>query len=134
MPSIKPPSESSEQVALFSWAALAHGKYPELRKLYAIPNGGLRGKATAGKLKAEGVKRGRPDIALDVARGEYHGLRIEMKRRAVKGFKSGVLSEEQRGCISDLESDGYCALVAYGWEEAKDFLIEYLGFGPYKQA
>lgn len=60
-------SESQEQIALFQWANLAVGTMPDLCMLYHIPNGGLRTKATAARLKKEGVKAGYPDIGLDVA-------------------------------------------------------------------
>ena len=60
-------SEHLHQKALFEWADRMEGAWPELRLMYAIPNGGLRTKAQAGKLKAEGVKPGVPDIHLPVA-------------------------------------------------------------------
>ena len=75
-------TEESHQTALFAWAALHANECPQLRLLLAIPNGGLRNKVTAGKLKAQGVKAGVPDIFLPVARGRYHGLWIEMKEGA----------------------------------------------------
>ena len=55
-------SESQEQKALFQWAGLAEQKYPELKLLHHIPNGGIRDIRTAANLKKEGVKRGVPDI------------------------------------------------------------------------
>lgn len=47
--------EHTEQTALFSRLALYEGKYPELRWIFAIPNGGHRHIAVAAKMKAEGV-------------------------------------------------------------------------------
>lgn len=75
------PTEAQEQMTLFSWAAMQSGKYPELNLLYHVPNGGSRHKAEAGRLRAEGVKAGVPDLCLPVARGQYHGLYIELKRQ-----------------------------------------------------
>lgn len=40
-------SESQEQKALFQWAGLAEQKYPELKLLHHIPNGGIRDIRTA---------------------------------------------------------------------------------------
>ena len=57
-------SEHQEQVALFRWAEFAIARWPELALMYAIPNGGHRHKAVAAGLKAEGVKRGVPDVCL----------------------------------------------------------------------
>ena len=47
--------EESEQIAIMQWAELARGKYPALKWLHHIPNGGQRSKATAARLKAAGV-------------------------------------------------------------------------------
>ena len=41
------PTEAQEQMTLFSWAAMQSGKYPELKLLYHVPNGGSRIKAEA---------------------------------------------------------------------------------------
>ena len=69
-------SEDGHQVVLFQWAALAKGKYPELAWLYAVPNGGLRSKAVAGKLKAEGTRRGVPDYLWPQRSGQHVGLGV----------------------------------------------------------
>ena len=126
-------SEDGHQVVLFQWAALAKGKYPELAWLYAVPNGGLRSKAVAGKLKAQGVKSGVPDIQLDVARQGFHGLRIELKAPEVKAAPGitkrkppGRTSTEQDAWLEQLRSQGYRAEVAYGWPDAMEILVDYL--------
>jgi hypothetical protein len=49
-------SEHDQQVALFTWANQNLDRYPVLRWMFAVPNGGHRHPAVAGKLKAEGVK------------------------------------------------------------------------------
>lgn len=116
------PTEFDEQKWLLQWAELAQGKYPELQMLYAIPNGGyLLSKAAAGKLKAAGLKKGVPDLSLDVARGSYHGLRIEMKRTV-----GGQVSFEQKVWQMRLQAQGYHVVVCKGWEAARDVLIRYL--------
>ena len=74
------PYETLEQQALFDWAKISG--IPDLDLLHAIPNGGHRNKATAGRLKAEGVKRGVPDISC--GRVEYTLLlyiRTETQKR-----------------------------------------------------
>lgn len=74
------PTESEEQQTLFRWAAMQCGKYPELALMFHIPNEGKRSWMTGGRMKAEGLKSGVPDIFLPVPRGEFHGLFVEMKR------------------------------------------------------
>lgn len=116
-----PPTEHAEQCALMDWAQMAYGKHPELRWLYAIPNGGFRAMSTAVKLKAEGVKKGVPDLHLPVARGGFHSLYIEMKRT-----KRGRLDPEQADCIAFLREQGHRVEVCKGWVQAKDVLLDYL--------
>lgn len=114
-------SEDAHQLALFCWCALNITEYPELRWLYHIPNGGSRDKREAAKLKAMGVKPGVSDLCLPVKRGAYSGLYIELKK-----LKGGKVSPEQREWLDHLRSQGFGAMVCYGWIEARDVLIEYL--------
>lgn len=51
-------SEDTEQIQVMEWAAAALCRYPELKWLYHIPNGGTRDSREAIKLKRMGVKRG----------------------------------------------------------------------------
>lgn len=117
----KTASEHQEQAALFAWAQLAQGRWPELSLLYAIPNGGKRSLATASLLKAEGVKPGVPDIFLPVARGGYHGMYIELKRE-----KGGRVSVVQQICLEALKKQGYRCAVCHGWESARTEIEQYL--------
>lgn len=113
--------ESEHQQALFQWAHLREKTMPELSLLFHIPNGGKRDRATAARLKAEGVKPGIPDIMLPVARGSYHGLWIELKA------DHGKPSVEQICYIEELRRQGYCALLCYGWQVAREEIEQYLG-------
>src|SRR5258705_2513503 len=72
-------TEHGAQAVIFCWAALNLQKYPELKWLFAVPNGGARDKRTGASLKAEGVKPGIPDMCLLVKRGQYAALWIELK-------------------------------------------------------
>lgn len=112
--------EDNEQITLLRWTIFASGKYPELRLLFHIPNGGLRGKAEAARFKAMGVKSGVPDLFLPVARSGAHGLFIEMKA------SGGRVSPNQKEWISELEKQGYSAAVCFGWDEARGVLEKYL--------
>ena len=115
------PTEEEEQAAVMEWTALMAKQHPELRLLFHIPNGSDRHPAVAAKLKRQGVKPGVPDLFLPVARGGFHGLWIEMKRR-----KGGRVSDEQKQWIADLEGEMYRCCVAHGAEEACDMLYRYL--------
>lgn len=96
------PTEAQEQITLMNWAAMQSGKYPELKLLYHVPNGGSRNKAEAGRLRAEGVKAGVPDLCLPVPRGGYHGLYIELKRQ-----RGGRASDNQVEWLDALSKQGY---------------------------
>lgn len=126
---LKSGSEDGNQIALFCWAQQNLDKYPELKFLFAIPNGGSRHIAEAGKLVAMGVKRGVPDIFLAVPKAGWHGLFIELKRPVSVGKKAGKTSEHQDIWIDDLRSQCYGVAVCYGFEEAKNTLIQYLKYG-----
>lgn len=113
-------TEHGEQEALIAKCALHYAEYPELRLLFAIPNGGLRDKRVAAKLKAEGVRPGVPDLCLPVARCGSHALYIEMKT------DRGSLSREQSDWLASLNLQGNCAVVCHGMNEAWEILIKYL--------
>lgn len=115
------PTEEEEQQILFQWAQMRRGRNPELALMFHIPNGGSRGKAEAGRFKAEGVKSGVPDIFLPVARGGKHGLFIELKR-----LRGGTVSQNQREWITRLREQGYQAEVCHGWKEAAELIEKYI--------
>lgn len=117
----KPPTEEEEQITLIEWAAMMSGRHPELKTLIHIPNGGSRNKAEAAKLKAMGVRAGVSDLFLPVARGRYHGLWIEMKRR-----KGGKMSDEQTAWIRAMRAQGYAAEVVRGAGQAMELIMSYL--------
>lgn len=106
MGSEKVPSEHFEQAELVKWF---RQKYRPIR-IFAIPNGGWRSRATAARLKAEGVSPGVPDLFVP-----YYRLWIEMKR-----IKGGRLSPDQRNWQKYLvEECGHTWMVCHGAEDAK---------------
>ena len=115
------PTEAQEQRTLFEWAAVMSQRYPVLRLMHHIPNGGSRNPAEARNLRAQGVRPGVPDIFLPCARGGRHGLYIELKRQ-----RGGRVSAEQREMLEALRREGYAAVVCAGWEAARDVIIKYL--------
>ena len=115
------PTESEEQVTLFELCEMMRFRYPELDMLTHIPNEGKRTKLTGAKLKREGLKRGYPDMVLDVARCGYNGLRIELKRE--KGYK---ISPEQKKWIIKLNEQGYAAVFCFGAKHAWRVIESYL--------
>jgi hypothetical protein len=116
----KPNTEHSHQVAVFCWATYQYEKWPELKWMFAVPNGGERNPAVAARLRAEGVKGGVSDICLPVAKCGYHGLFIEMKK------PGGRESKDQKDFGAFLKEQGYFYRCCVGWEEARDTISDYM--------
>lgn len=115
-------TEAQHQTALFKWAIqpTIRAKWPCLKLLFHVPNGGTRDPIEAKHLKQQGVKAGVPDLQLPVPRGGYHGLWLEMKT------ESGTTSPAQDWWIAELSEQGYFATKCHGWESAVRVLEWYL--------
>jgi hypothetical protein len=106
------PSEHDEQVALCHWLDLHDIVY------FAVPNGGIRNVVTATRLKAEGVKRGVPDLIVLLPNGI--NVALEMKAR-----ESGRILKEQQQWLDFFSSrPGWRSVVAHGAQEAIKALDE----------
>ncbi|MFH1496610.1 MAG: hypothetical protein ABII82_02175 [Verrucomicrobiota bacterium] len=102
---------------------------------FAIPNGGARTKAEAGRLKAEGVRAGVVDLILldppPLLFG-YVGVALEMKAPSVRpktdrAHRWSGARPEQRAWLQRFEDRDWIALVAYGCDDALERLRE-LGY------
>lgn len=113
-------NEELEQTWLIQWATMLSSQHKELALLHHIPNGGLRSKSEAKRLKAAGVKPGVPDLCLPVARQGYHGLYIELKAG------KGKASANQEEWLESLNHQGYKAIICHGWIEGAKELADYL--------
>lgn len=114
------------------------GRYPELRTIFAIPNGGMRNKIirvnAAGKRSAfspEGVKQkkmgvlpGVADLFLPAPRPTYSGLFLELKAG------DGDISKEQREFLLAVSTAGYLSFVAWSAEDAWALIKSYLDLPP----
>lgn len=114
------PTEAQEQKALFWWAAMHEERYPALRWMFHIPNGGSRHIREAVSLKSQGTKAGVSDIFLPAARGGYHGLWIELKSM------TGQPSDLQKQFVQDMWERGYKALICWGADQAIEEIKAYL--------
>lgn len=98
-------------------------EYCDLKSIpvFHIPNGGSRNKIEAARLKMQGVRPGVPDLFVPVARGKYHGLFIEMKRK--KGYH---VAPAQQAWIERLNANGYMAYVCPGADSAIELIRQYM--------
>ena len=92
---------------------------PRWSRIFAVPNGGKRNKATAGKLKAEGVRPGVPDLLLLYPSRGYHGLALELK------IGMNKLSEAQRDWQLWLREHNYCVETIRDYAQDAINLIEW---------
>lgn len=129
-------SEHEHQATVIEWANLQSRTVPELALLFAIPNGGGRGKSfitkkgvklpplNAIRLQKEGLKAGVPDLFLPVMRNGLGGLFIEMKDGE---RKSSALTSEQLIWHASLIHAGYKVITCWSADEAIRELSDYLG-------
>jgi hypothetical protein len=121
-------TEHAHQAALFCWAyKKAVTSWPQLKWLYAIPNGGERNPATAARLKAEGVKSGVSDVCLPSAQRGYHGLYIEMKKPGSEGKAAGKESPAQVEFGKFLADEHYMYRCCHDWMTAAQTIAWYMG-------
>lgn len=113
-------SEDTEQIAVIQWAQYAVNRYPELKWLHHIPNGGSRNRLEAVKLKQMGVRAGVSDLCLPYPKGMYCGLYIEMK------FGNNRQQETQKEFLRDMAEAGHFVATCYSAEEAVKVIEEYL--------
>jgi hypothetical protein len=103
-------AEHDLQASCMTWLRYT---YPEVWGVtFAVPNGGRRDAATAGLLRAEGVKAGVADIVC-----LWHGvLCIEMKTR------SGRQSPEQRTFQKAVQATGGEYVICRSLDEFRDVM------------
>ena len=121
--------EHQHQVAVVEWFAWAHKGLgvPEFA-LLAVPNAGAGAqRGQAGKMKAEGVRSGVPDLLLPVARHASNGgngLAIEMKA------PDGRVSASQTEVMAWFRLQGWRVVVCRSSGEAIDAIKDYLTLPP----
>lgn len=117
------PLEHHEQALYFRWLVDVTINGKALRPhCYAVPNQkGTRHTVDVMKLAAQGVTPGVPDICVDVPSGQYHGLRLEAKRRS-----DGRTSTAQLEMLQHRRDMGYQALVGEGFDDLRAITLTYL--------
>jgi hypothetical protein len=113
--------EHDHQAAFFAWLRLHERQHPELKRFFAIPNGGHRERGVAIKMFLEGVRRGVPDTFLPLPRHGKSGFWIEFKAG------SNQLTPDQVEWKAKLELEGHEVHVCREWTEAAELTIAYLG-------
>ncbi len=109
------------QCAVITACRYMEREYPEVKYLFATPNGGHRHIAVAAKLKAEGARSGVPDLFLPLPiPGASAGLWIEMKA------PGGTVTQNQDDYLRFLSEVGFTTEVCYSAQAAVDAIREHL--------
>lgn len=111
---MKQPSEHKIQVALMDYLAIAGRR--DLH-WFAIPNGGHRHIRQASKLKAEGVRRGTPDLCFMLPEGRVGWLEMKTTK--------GRLSSEQKSFCAIAQQLGHLWAMATSVDDAIRVLTEW---------
>lgn len=114
--------EHDIQSTFFDLVRLRRKKDPRWNLIFAIPNGELRHRVVAKRLKAEGVEPGIPDVFCAIPSGNYAGLWLEFK--APKRSPSDAQKEK----AELLRQAGYRVEVVNNAEKAIKIVEEYLGY------
>lgn len=120
---------ATEEQECMNFVTIVRYQYPAVAELmYHIPNGGFRNEIEGRKFKRMGVLAGVSDYCIPVARGAYHSLYIEMKRKA-----GGSVKGSQARFIWLLRQQNIFADVCNGCEDAIRLLSKYLNLQPGEQ-
>lgn len=105
-------TEEQVQISYFRQVRLNEPRYPEMARIFSVPNGQLRHPAVAAKLKAGGVRAGVVDVWWPLRRGGYNGFVFEFKAGKNKATAS------QESWLEFMLSQGWNTGIFYGAEEA----------------
>ena len=108
-------TESAIQQEIITWF---NNRFPALRGLlFSVPNGGLRTKREANKLKHEGLTAGIPDLIFAYRNRAYF---LEIKT------ETGVLSDVQREITEKLIVQGFSVCVCRSCKEVEIIIMRIL--------
>ena len=122
MPGRRSHRERDDQRNLIAWFKLQFPK--EL--MFAIPNSLVRSDCQAFIMAKEGLVSGLPDLCLACPKKGYCGLYLELKRLAIPGEPRGRITSRQGQIIEHLNSRRYLAVVCYGFDEAREAILNYM--------
>ncbi len=124
-------SESRSQQAVIKWWSVKCREFRIAENLLmAFPLQGVRTVRNGARMKAEGMRRGTPDMFLAVKEGclsdmwypkARPGLWIELKT------PKGVISPHQNNMLALLTEQGFATAVCRSFDEAEKTIGRYLG-------
>ncbi len=118
-------TEHQIQSEYFKILAWNESKFPDLKYIFAIPNGGKRSIGVAVKMKREGVRRGVPDIFIPIPKMDNLLCIISGKWLETK-TDIGKQSKEQKEYQKFLLDKGYNYALCRSVNELLDETENYL--------
>lgn len=94
--------------------------------LFAVPNEGKRGRQTAMRMKAQGLRSGVPDVFLTVRTTRYSGFYIEFKKPETARSRKGSCEPNQKSWLEFLRKTGYRTKICYSSVEAMEAVEAYM--------
>ena len=108
------PLEYEIQIEIISWCKdFIYNNMPLSFYVHHSPNGGKRGLTQAKKFKAMGTRSGYPDLIIDIAKGGYSGMRLELKRSHRE-----KTTKNQDAELARLKEEGYYTVACCGYDES----------------
>ena len=111
-------AEDIAQINLINWFKYNFPQYKE--DIAHVANQRTCSPMEGRLLKKLGVQKGFSDIFIAIPKNGYHGLFLELKVGKNKPTK------EQQEFLDRKIELGYAAVCVWGWEAARDFIVEYL--------
>lgn len=115
--------EMVEQIRLFDWVDGPEAPAGLREACYAIPNAGMRSRFLGGAMRRSGLRKGSPDLVVDLPSPRYRGLALELK------VAGGTIDPAQAAVHAQWRSRGWLVEIAVGWEVARDTILRYLRDG-----
>ena len=117
-------NEDTHQICLFNFYEILAARVPAIKYAFHTPNGGIRAKMTAARLKRMGVRVGVPDVLIPVTQSVYTGLAIELK------YGKNRCTNAQTEWLAHLQSENWSTHVIYDWTHAAAVTCQYFGIEP----
>ena len=116
--------ETAVQIAVVKWFKLQYPKHH--KRIMQLQNEGKRSVAGHKISVAMGLFPGASDLFISVPMGGYHGLWVELKRKAFRKSENPEHVARQIDFIEDKIEIGFAGGIRKGSEDAIEFIRQYM--------
>lgn len=116
------PLEYEIQIDIIFWCEQkVYKNNPLSLYVHHSPNGGKRNLVEAKKFRAMGTRAGYPDLTIDIAKGGYNGMKLELKRS-----RRETTTRNQEAELARLKEEGYYTVACCGYDESIAEIEKYM--------